>query len=73
MMEISLSRLRRLAGLLTAASFLLSVAAQAEPAFVPKGQLNAIHAAGSKRQRTIIGSFFEGRREGTFVDVGSAH
>jgi hypothetical protein len=32
-----------------------------------------LHAQKSKRQRAIIQDFFRGRRDGTFVDVGSAH
>jgi len=32
-----------------------------------------LHAHKSKRQREIIQEFFRGRRDGTFVDVGSAH
>lgn len=66
--------LRLLLCLLLSTGAASDVAAQAEgrnPS--AKAFMEAVHAQRTARQRGIVEEFFAGRRDGVFVDVGSAH
>jgi hypothetical protein len=53
------------------------LAAAAVPALAEEAERpvdwDALHAQKTRRQNAIVREFFDGRRDGVFVDVGSAH